>query len=74
MDWQSGLAGDRRLYRDHVVPAADFLVAHGPTDGVERWEEQNGYSPSRWRATAFAGAATLSGRTRGPFRNRPSQV
>ena len=40
MDWQSGLAGNRRLYRDHVVPAADFLVAHGPSDGVERWEEQ----------------------------------
>ena len=39
MDWQSGLAGDRRLYRDHVIPAADFVVAHGPTDdGVERWE------------------------------------
>jgi glucoamylase len=26
--------------------AADFLVANGPTDGVERWEEQTGYSPS----------------------------
>ena len=46
MDWQSGLAGDRSLYLDHVVPAADFLVAHGPSDGVERWEEQSGYSPS----------------------------
>jgi glucoamylase len=46
MDWQSGLAGDRELYRDHVIPAADFVVAHGPTDGSERWEEQSGYSPS----------------------------
>jgi glucoamylase len=46
MDWQSGLAVDGALYRDHVVPAADFLVAHGPSDGVERWEEQTGYSPS----------------------------
>ena len=46
MDWQSGLASDRALYTQHVVPAADFLVAHGPSDGVERWEEQSGYSPS----------------------------
>jgi glucoamylase len=46
MAWQSGLAGDHRLYEDHVVPAADFLVAHGPSDGVERWEEQSGDSPS----------------------------
>ena len=46
MDWQSGLAGDRELYLDHVIPAADFVVAHGPSDGSERWEEQSGYSPS----------------------------
>ena len=46
MAWQSGLAGDSSLYTGHVIPAADFLVAHGPTDGVERWEEQSGYSPS----------------------------
>jgi glucoamylase len=46
MAWQSGLAGDRELYRDHVIPAADFVVAHGPSDGSERWEEQSGYSPS----------------------------
>jgi glucan 1,4-alpha-glucosidase len=46
MDWQSGLARDSTLYRRHVIPAADFLVAHGPSDGVERWEEQSGFSPS----------------------------
>jgi glucoamylase len=46
MDWQSGLAGDRSLYLNHVIPAADFVVAHGPSDGSERWEEQSGYSPS----------------------------
>ena len=46
MDWQSGLARDHSLYTQHVIPAADFLVAHGPSDGVERWEEQSGYSPS----------------------------
>ena len=46
MDWQSGLARDSSLYKNHVIPAADFLVANGPSDGVERWEEQSGYSPS----------------------------
>jgi glucoamylase len=46
MDWQSGLAHDSTLYKQHVIPAADFLVANGPSDGVERWEEQSGYSPS----------------------------
>ncbi len=44
MAWQSGLSRDARLYTDHVIPAADFVVAHGPSDGVERWEEQSGYS------------------------------
>ena len=66
MDWQSGLAGDRRLYRKHVIPAADFVVAHGPVDGVERWEEQNGYSPSTIAAeiaglTAAAHIASVNG-------------
>jgi glucoamylase len=46
MAWQSGLGGDHALYVDHVRPAAEFLVAHGPSDGVERWEEQSGYTPS----------------------------
>jgi glucoamylase len=66
MDWQSGLASDGTLYRDHVVPAADFLVAHGPSDGVERWEEQSGYSPSTIAAeiaglTAAAKIASVNG-------------
>ncbi len=34
------------FYRDHLKRAADFLVAHGPAFGNERWEEQAGYSPS----------------------------
>jgi glucoamylase len=46
MAWQSGLGGDHALYVDHVKPAAEFLVAHGPSDGNERWEEQTGFSPS----------------------------
>jgi glucoamylase len=65
MDWQSGLAGNGSLYRNHVVPAADFLIAHGPSDGVERWEEQSGYSPSTISAeiaglTAAAKIATVN--------------
>ena len=46
MAWQAGLGGDHSLYVQHVKPAAEFLVAHGPSDGVERWEEQTGFSPS----------------------------
>jgi glucoamylase len=37
---------DASLYADHVKPAANFVAAHGPASGVERWEEQGGYSPS----------------------------
>lgn len=66
MDWESGLAGDRELYLDHVIPAADFVVAHGPSDGSERWEEQSGYSPSTIAAeiaglTAAARIARVQG-------------
>ncbi len=42
---QLGLKG-ASLYTDHVKPAANYLAAHGPASGVERWEEQSGYSPS----------------------------
>src|SRR5882724_3969640 len=42
---QLGLT-DATLYADHVKPAANYLAAHGPATGVERWEEQSGYSPS----------------------------
>ncbi|HKT03299.1 MAG TPA: glucodextranase DOMON-like domain-containing protein [Rugosimonospora sp.] len=45
MAWQAGLAGDAALW-PHVRAAADFVVAHGPAYGNERWEEQSGYSPS----------------------------
>jgi glucoamylase len=46
MAYLTGLSGDVTLYADHVRPAADYLVAHGPSFGLERWEEQSGYSPS----------------------------
>ena len=42
----TGLGGDAPLYAGHIRQAADFLVANGPSSGVERWEEQSGYSPS----------------------------
>ena len=37
---------DKAFYTDHLKRAADFVVAHGPSFGSERWEEQSGYSPS----------------------------
>jgi glucoamylase len=46
MALQSGLASDTALWRQHIRPAADFLVANGPSFGLERWEEQTGFSPS----------------------------
>ena len=42
---QLGLT-DSSLYTNHIRPAANFVAAHGPAFGVERWEEQSGYSPS----------------------------
>jgi glucan 1,4-alpha-glucosidase len=40
-----GLTG-KDYYEAHIKPAADFVIAHGPAYGNERWEEQGGYSPS----------------------------
>ncbi len=40
-----GLTG-RDYYKAHIRPAANFVAAHGPSFGPERWEEQSGYSPS----------------------------
>ena len=44
MAWQAGLTGPDMWTR--VRAAADFVVSRGPAFGVERWEEQSGYSPS----------------------------
>jgi glucoamylase len=61
--WQAGLAGDRSLYLDHIRPAADFLAANGPSDGVERWEEQTGFSPSTMadEVAGLVAAAAIAG-------------
>ena len=45
MAYQLGLT-DAALYADHIKPAANFVAAHGAAFGVERWEEQSGFSPS----------------------------
>jgi glucan 1,4-alpha-glucosidase len=45
MAYQLGLT-DPPLYADHIKPAANFVASRGPAFGVERWEEQSGFSPS----------------------------
>ncbi|HEX4062397.1 MAG TPA: glucodextranase DOMON-like domain-containing protein [Streptosporangiaceae bacterium] len=62
MALQSGLGGNAALWRRHIRPAADFLVAMGPSFGVERWEEQSGYSPSTIAAeiAGLTAAATIA--------------
>ena len=65
MAQQLGLT-DPSLYNGHVKPAANFLIAHGPSFGSERWEEQGGYSPSTIAAeiaglVAAADLATANG-------------
>lgn len=37
---------DRNTWREHIKPAADYLLSKGPATGQERWEEKPGYSPS----------------------------
>ncbi|MET0740687.1 MAG: glucodextranase DOMON-like domain-containing protein [Candidatus Nanopelagicales bacterium] len=45
MALQAGIT-EAAFYKENIVPAADFLVSRGPAFGVERWEEQDGFSPS----------------------------
>src|SRR6201999_1670090 len=42
MAWQTGLGANSTLWQQHIRPAADYLVASGPSLGSERWEEQSG--------------------------------
>ena len=42
---QLGMTG-ASLYQASIRPAANFVIAHGPAFGSERWQEQAGYSPS----------------------------
>jgi glucoamylase len=76
MAWQSGLGGDTALWTDHLRPAADFLVAHGPAFGVERWEEQTGYSPSTIAAeiAGLTAASAIAGQHNDTTRARLYQA
>lgn len=68
MAYLSGLGGDATLWSQHIKPAADFLVSHGPSFGVERWEEQSGYSVSTIAAeiAGLTAAAAIADRHRDP--------
>jgi glucan 1,4-alpha-glucosidase len=37
---------DKSTWRQHVKPAADFIVQKGPATEQDRWEEKPGYSPA----------------------------
>src|SRR5262252_5225423 len=76
MALQAGLGGNGALWRDHIRPAADFLVAHGPSSGVERWEEQTGYSPSTIAAeiAGLTAASVIAGEHHDPARARVYQA
>ncbi|HEY5361203.1 MAG TPA: glucodextranase DOMON-like domain-containing protein [Streptosporangiaceae bacterium] len=76
MDLQAGLSGDASLWAAHVRPAADFLVAHGPSDGNERWEEQSGYSPSTIAAeiAGLTAASVIAADHHDPARSRVYQA
>ncbi|MGH3831708.1 MAG: glycoside hydrolase family 15 protein [Pseudonocardiaceae bacterium] len=76
MAWQSELGDDAALWADHVRPAADFLVAHGPAFGAERWEEQAGYSPSTIAAeiAGLTAASAIAGQHNDTTRARIYQA
>jgi len=37
---------DEKSWHDHVKPAADFIVRHGPQTDQDRWEERSGIFPA----------------------------
>jgi glucoamylase len=76
MAQQAGLGGSNALWTGHIRPAADFLVAHGPSDGAERWEEQSGYSPSTIAAeiAGLTAASVIAARHHDPARARLYQA
>ena len=68
MAYQLGMT-DAGLYQNHIKPAANFVISHGPSFGPERWEEQGGYSPSTISAeiaglVAAADIANVNGDTK----------
>jgi glucoamylase len=77
MAWQAGgFAGQTAFYQDHVRPAADYIVDHGPITGAERWEEHPGYSPATIAAeiAGLTAAAQLAQAAGDPARARLYQA
>jgi glucoamylase len=67
MAYQVGIT-DSAFYEQRIRPAADYVASRGPAFGVERWEEQSGFSPSTVAAEiagliAAADIAELNGDT-----------
>ncbi len=65
--WKTGLT-DSTTYTSHIKPAVNYILAHGPSTGQERWEENSGYSPSTIAAeiaglVAAADIARINGDT-----------
>ena len=56
--WKLGIT-DSSDYINHIKPAANYIVQHGPMTGQERWEENGGYSPSTI-AAEIAGLVTAA--------------
>jgi glucan 1,4-alpha-glucosidase len=76
MALQAGLDRDNTLYTNNIRKAADFVVAHGPSFGSERWEEQGGYSPSTIAAeiAGLTAASAIASRNGDPARARVYQA
>ncbi len=65
--WKTGLT-DSATYTNHIKPAVNYILTHGPSTGQERWEENSGYSPSTIAAeiaglVAAADIARINGDT-----------
>ncbi|HZU68684.1 MAG TPA: glycoside hydrolase family 15 protein [Ktedonobacteraceae bacterium] len=60
--WKLGVT-DNTNYQNHIKPAANYIVEHGPWTGEERWEENGGYSPSTIAAeiAGLVAAASIAG-------------
>ena len=57
---------DRNSWLNHLKPAADVILRHGPQTNQDRWEEKQGYSPATIAAeiaglVCAAEIATLNG-------------
>ncbi len=65
--WKLGIT-DNTNFTQHIKPAANYIISHGPSTGEERWEENSGYSPSTISAeiaglVAAADIARINGDT-----------